>query len=249
MSLRLKLLLGFIIPSVMILVAGIWSSSQMRSLGRRVQAMLDENERSVQYTVKMNEALERLDSGVLLRLHGDGASYQAIYKVSTMDLLRALNDEQENITIPTEKEMVDTLATLIDAYLLALDSSGSAAPGNLDFYRVSMAPLFKRLKVVISDVRMLNSKAMYESSKLVASRAERAALPADLIIFAAVIFAMLFAWLTQLYVVAPTRLLLDAVKEWHLRGRFTPPRFESRDELNEMKEFLNMISLKSDEGQ
>jgi hypothetical protein len=85
---------------VMLLMAGVWSSSQMRSLGSRVQAMLDENERSIQYTVRMNEALERLDSGILLRLHGDEATWQAIYRESTTELRNALQDEQNNLTIP-----------------------------------------------------------------------------------------------------------------------------------------------------
>jgi methyl-accepting chemotaxis protein len=93
-----------------------------------------------------------------------------------------------------------------------------------------------------SNLRLMNSEQMYKTAQSVTDQASRAALPGDLIILAAVIFFLLFAWLTQLYIVKPLRLLINAVQNWKSKGQFEPPEIESKDEIEQLVNELKAIS-------
>jgi hypothetical protein len=242
MSLRLKLILGFAIPSLMLLVVGVWSSTQMRLLGSRVRDMLDMNERSIRAAVRMNEAIERLDSGVLLRLHGDEPRYQRIHTAAVIEFKDALGIAVNNITIPGEKELLDTLQLLSTTYLRIIDEMGST--GDLDNYWIAVFPVFRQMQQAISDLSLRNSEQMYSTAQGVTDRASRAALPGDLIIVAAVVFYLLFAWLTQYYVVRPIRLLLRSVDNWNRKGRFDAPQVETGDEIERLIAGLRDVSMR-----
>lgn len=47
MGLRIKILSGFLILAIMLCVAGVWSIYQFRSIGASVQALLDDNYKSI----------------------------------------------------------------------------------------------------------------------------------------------------------------------------------------------------------
>jgi len=240
MSLRFKLLLGFTMPALMLLSAGIWSSYQMRTIGNRVEEMLSENERSIGYAVKMMEALERLDSGVLLKIQGDEESFQRILSVSSVEFKQNLENAFGNITIPGEKEILDSLRYYSDRFFAVINEFQDNLA--LETYRMRMFPLFENTQQQISDLRYLNSQALYSVSREVIDRTNRAALPADLIILSAIVFMILFAWLTQAFIVNPLRRVLKAVTKWRKEGEFKPPELESDDELKALIQELSALS-------
>lgn len=63
-------MLGFLILALMLAVAGAVSIYELKTVGALVQALLDDNYRSITTAKKMTEALERQDSGILLLLSG-----------------------------------------------------------------------------------------------------------------------------------------------------------------------------------
>lgn len=70
MSLRFKIMSGFLILALMLAIAGIWSIYELNSFGTSAEDLLDENYRSIKAAEMMLEALERQDSGILLLLFG-----------------------------------------------------------------------------------------------------------------------------------------------------------------------------------
>jgi hypothetical protein len=243
MSLRLKLILGFFIPALMLLVAGFWSSYRIHSLGNQVSIMIDENERSIRYAVKMNEAIERLDSGVLLKIHGDEEAFQNIYKSAATDYHQAFELAQENITLPGEKELLDSLKLLSDEFFHAIEGIGST--DKMEYYRLAISPAFSKTQIAISNLRFFNTEAMYSTIQTIADQADRAALPGDLIILTAIIFMFLFAWLTQVYIVAPFRVILESVKRWGETGHLEDMEIETGDDFERLAKALHRISISS----
>ncbi|MEW6742255.1 MAG: hypothetical protein AB1486_05810 [Planctomycetota bacterium] len=241
MSLRLRLLLAFLLPSVMMVVAGIWSSYQMRSLGNWVTAMLDENDRSIRYAVTMREALERLETGLLLRMHGDDKAYEEVSSSAVTEFEEALRLAFANITIPGEGEILSAIDSGFKGFLSALEKTkGKDDP---DSFHLLVSPVFSGTKKAISDLRLLNTRAMYETAQNVIDRAARAALPGDLILLAAVVFALLFAWLIQLCYVRPFYHVLQAVERWCSTGRLEIRETEAGgNELSRLVQALQAVA-------
>ena len=61
MGLRTKILSGFLILTMMLVVAGIWSIYELTRVGTSVQRLLDDNYKSINAGKMMIEALERED--------------------------------------------------------------------------------------------------------------------------------------------------------------------------------------------
>ena len=61
MKIRLKILLGFIILAVMLIVAGVFSIHELTDIGASVQHLLDDNYQSINAAKIMIEGLERQD--------------------------------------------------------------------------------------------------------------------------------------------------------------------------------------------
>jgi HAMP domain-containing protein len=70
-----------------------------------------------------------------------------------------------------------------------------------------------------------------------------------MIIVAAVVFYVLFAWLTQLYMIRPLRRLLHAVETWKSKGRFEAPEAETDDEIGRLVSALRVVSRASNQGE
>ncbi|MBN1828231.1 MAG: PAS domain-containing sensor histidine kinase, partial [Deltaproteobacteria bacterium] len=70
MGIRTKILSAFFIMTIMLVLAGVWTIYEVRSVGSTVEQFLDENYRSITAAKSMIESLEREDSATLLLLLG-----------------------------------------------------------------------------------------------------------------------------------------------------------------------------------
>ena len=85
MGLRLKILSGFLILVVMLIIAGIWSIYELRTVGSSVQKLLDENYRSINAAKRMILALERdIDKRVVVYPNPD-------FHMEQFDILEIMN--------------------------------------------------------------------------------------------------------------------------------------------------------------
>jgi hypothetical protein len=106
MSLRFKILSGFLILALMLAIAGIWSIYELNSIGTSVQELLDDNYRSIKAAEMMTEALERQDSGILLLLLGKWEEGRRILDSADNLFEKGYQIAENNLTIPGERDFV-----------------------------------------------------------------------------------------------------------------------------------------------
>ena len=136
MKIRTKILLGFLILTVMLAAAGAYSIYELNMISTSVQKLLDENYRSINATKQMIEALEREDSGVLLLLLGRWKEGNLIIADAHKNFENAFDIASNNITITGEKAYVDKVSANYKAYRVNLDRPivGTQYEGNLRWY-------------------------------------------------------------------------------------------------------------------
>ncbi|MBU0754679.1 MAG: hypothetical protein KJ645_06035, partial [Planctomycetes bacterium] len=136
MGLRLKILSGFLILALMLLLAGAWSIHQMMSLGSSAQLLLDENYRSIHAAKTMLEALEREDSGLLFLLLGKWDEGRSIINSADGSFAESYEIAVNNITIQGEKELLETIRSSYDTFksLWIEPIVGTKKEGDLSWY-------------------------------------------------------------------------------------------------------------------
>ena len=190
MSLRAKLLLGYLVFIAALVLLGGWSAWHIRAMGKVSQRILADNYESVIAAQDMKESLERQDSAALFALLGEHerASTQLHEHRQRFDaaFVRAAN----NITEPGEPEVIEAIRhereayyALFDAFLIEIGRlSGDtdvdvATPAAIarrnSAYFTRLAPAFDRLRAHCDSLLHLNQGAMLAKAEAAAGVAQR----------------------------------------------------------------------------
>jgi PAS domain S-box-containing protein len=190
MNLRTKLLLGYLMFVTALIVLGGWSAWHLREMGGVSRNIIANNYDSVVAAQGMRESLDRQGSAVLFALLGrpDPALTQLAEERKRFDahFQRAAN----NITEPTEGEIIESIRQDRDAYYRLVDaflaqmrtsrrgaSTTPAAPG-MDAFDpggnfIRLEALFHQLQADCANLVQVNQRAMVAKSEAAAGVARR----------------------------------------------------------------------------
>jgi HAMP domain-containing protein len=246
MGLRWKFLSGFFILSAMLLLAGVWSIHQMRSIGASVQRILDENYRSIEAAKTMMESLEREDSAVLLLLLGKWDEGRALLDSADASFTGSLNFAEANTTIPGEEHHLaridSSYAAYKDAWIRPI--VGTKKEGDLDWYYGEVHPAFLAVKEAVNALLALNDDEMYETASALKDNANRAAMPGIVAVLSGFIFSLIFTYFVQLYVIGPLIRITDGVQNFADRQKPFDVKVETKDELGRLASALQTLCSK-----
>ena len=247
MGLRLKILFGFLILVVMLIIAGIWSIYELRIVGSSVQKLLDDNYMSINAAKRMIMALEREDSAVLLLLSGNWKEGRSILETGDEEFMEGLKKAKENVTIPGEKAYVDKIELRYSDYknLWIRPIVGTLHERDLDWYFKNVHSVFLEVKDTVEDLMTLNDQTMYKIASELKNRAHRAVMPGIVAILSALIFVIIFNYFINYYLVGPIVKITKGIRKFlDIREPFQV-EVETRDELfdmaNSIRELLEEV--------
>ena len=184
MSLRTKLLSGYLVFIVAIVALGGWSAWRLRDMGKVSRRIISENYDSVIAAQDMKENLERQDSAAVFALLG--ARERAIAQVREhrarfdADFNRAAN----NITEVGEPEIIaairrdrDTYYQMYDAFFARVNETGATNRNDeiseRGEYFSRIEPQFNKLRADCERLLQLNQRAMLAKSEAAGMVARR----------------------------------------------------------------------------
>jgi len=218
MSLRTKLLFGYLIFVAALVVLGGWSAWRLREMGGVSRRIIANNYDSVVAAQDMKESLERQDSAALFALLGQRQKAFAQLQEHRTRFDAAFQRAASNITEPGEAAIIETIRTERDAYyklfdqLLSdtdmpadlIDKSGEvvrkATPGETRgrvIYFQLLEPKFNKLRADCDHLLQLNQRAMQGKSEAAAGVAQlwfyRTLLFAGVLVVAGILLAFFLA--------------------------------------------------------
>src|SRR6185295_1374056 len=180
MSLRTKLLLGYLVFVGALVVLGGWSAWRLREMGGVSRRIIANNYDSVVAAQDMKESLERQDSAALFALlgaHDKASSQLRDYRVRfDADFRKAEN----NITEVGERDSIDAIRRDRDVYYQMFDAfmakvnATESAPNNAardeelterNEYFTRLEPQFNKLRAECEHLLQLNQRAMLAKSE------------------------------------------------------------------------------------
>jgi len=243
MGLRLKILSGFLILTLMLLIAGVWSIYEFTKVGMSVQGLLDDNYKSIDAAKMMTDALERQDSGILLLLLGKWEQGRSIVEPADAQFEQGFKIAQSNVTIAGEKAYVDAVESKYRIYrdLLIKPIVGTQHEGNLDWYFKSVHQAFLDVKLAVKRLMDLNDQAMYRTASELKSRAYRAIMPGVVAILSALIFTLIFNFFINYYVVSPIIKITAGIRQFIEQGEPLDVKIETNDELSRLLSSIQQL--------
>jgi two-component system, NtrC family, sensor histidine kinase KinB len=167
-TVRKKILLGYGASLLLIIVVLSWAVVLILRLGRASESILRENYQSIQSAENMIDAVERQDSATLLILLGYEAQGAAEFREHEAVFLQWLGRAKDNITIPGEQEIIDSLEKSYGRYLTEISNlqllfRADRARAATAYHEVVL-PLFRSILDTCIKLRDVNHETMYAAS-------------------------------------------------------------------------------------
>lgn len=194
---RQKIFIGYGASLVLMVLILAWAMFMILRLGRASESILRENYRSIQAAEHMIDAIERQDSAVLLYLLGYQEQGLKEFRENETAFLQWLGRARDNITIPGEKEIIDSIELNYTRYLGEVANlhlkGASDQPGAVNLYHESILPLFRSTRDTCVKLREINHETMYAASNHASRLSLQAVLSMAVIGSLSVIIGVIFS--------------------------------------------------------
>jgi NtrC-family two-component system sensor histidine kinase KinB len=241
-GLRQKLSLGFGGLLLIILIIGIQGIIEFRNLGHSIDVILRENYRSVVACQEMKEALERMDSGILLVLLGFGEEGNSLIRTNEALFEQALEVELNNITVPGEGEKTASLKEFFTRYLATLQSLRAQGQSNdlrQNRYFRELLPLFRQVKDTADEILRMNQNNMNEAHEKARRQAAFAQEQMYLFLLLGFLLAVTFMFFTGRWILRPINRLIRSTEEIRKGNLDLVVATDSRDEIGRLSGAFN----------
>ena len=244
LTIRRKILLAFGMLPVVLGLSGFWMLKDVDRLGRAIDVIMRENYRSVISCQKVNEALERVDSGLLYAFSGKMPS-DADFAKEVEIIEREWKAELSNLTVEREKEEAEAVQVDLTRYLGLLakfKESGKSVSDRVALYENDVYPLFAALKERIGGILTLNQERMHQASESARKKAERLFRFALGQFAACLVFLAIFGVLLTRWVQNPVRRLIDMAREIAGGNLSLAVDSQSDDEIGQLSRSFNSMA-------
>jgi len=249
MGLKKKILVGYGVAFALMGLVVVWAVVNLVSLGKATDAILRENYWSILAAENMVGELERQDSGMLLMFLGDARKGISQFRESEAVFLQWLARAKDNITVPGEAELVQTLDEDYARYrhqFSALTEVRGAeklpSDHSLNAYQELIYPLFAKVREACVRLRNLNEETMYAASIRADRVARRAIWSTTLVSASALMIALFFSlWLAE-RIARPLQRFMQASRQISLGDYSVQVPVEAGDELGRLAGEFNQMA-------
>ena len=244
LTLRGRIILTVVPLVVLQTILGVAGVVLLSHLGGRIDSILRENYDSIIAVERLNEALERIDSSFQFTLAGQEAKARAQYQQNWTIYREKLRLEQENITLPGEKELVGQLTGWTDRYQQQGDAFYARPahdPERLQSYfgPSGLLETFTEIKSCAVRISRLNQDNMEQASRAAKRTATVSVTGLVLGLAAAAILAAIFSRQTLGSVLKPIKAVTQSALGIGKGDLDQVVPYLSRDALGELAEAFN----------
>ena len=245
-SLKLKILAGFMLLIALLVVAGTVSVIEFLKLSHSVTALIEDNYKTIEASKKLQEALERKDSGVLLMLMGERDEGRAIINSASRNYANAFDVVKNNITETNEEYYIDRIDSLYNQFHSNVQQVlyNNIEQGNMAWYQANIYQSFSLVKHAVDELMELNQASMYEEATILKNKSHRAIMPGIVAIVGALVFSLLLSFFISKYYISPLSSLADAIKSFHPREKYLRSNIKSEDEIKKIETEVNNLIIR-----
>jgi signal transduction histidine kinase len=245
LGLRQKISLGFSALLIIIIVIGTQSILHLSKLGASIDVILRENYQSVIACQQMKEALERIDSGLLFTLLGDGRQGEELILKNEDVFEKALEVELNTITLPGESEKAARLKDLYSRYVGELDKvkdPAESAPTRREAYFSNLLPLFGQIKNQADEILQLNQQNMSDANDRARRSAKSARRQMYILLSVGTALAVIFVFFSRRWILRPIHRLIRSADEIRRGNLDLVVAADSRDEIGHLSAAFNAMA-------
>ncbi len=247
MKLKLKITFGFIIIAVMLFIAGAWSVVQVKFTGKSLRKTFDDNLAMIYEISNLNRALEIEQKALMLFLLDKKEESKRLLARSdsifaaTFSVIEKKNaNEREKKIISDIRKKYDSAKELTQL-LLAADADESN-----EIYLIKLKEVVEKTDKVVDEFQKYYEERLAELTERIDTEENRTITPGLVAMSAAIVFALLFSFFVNHYVVTPITVITKKVTDFTERGIPYDYETETEDEIHDLSESIRILTTKAE---
>ncbi len=243
MSIRVKILLGFLILTSMLFISGALLIFELTRQGKAVKLLISDSYQSIDYSKQMLDAIERQKNNLLYHIATKDSLINKELEEAVNQFNINLYNAGLNLTHKEERLIVDSISHYYKIYRQRSSKAMISNSFTLTNYLDSVQQVEIRTTKLIKKLMILNQEELYKSAAFHEASAQRAITPGLIVIITGILFTLIFTYLVNHYFVSPIIRITKAVNEYVKYKKTFDIPLETKDELYNLKESIsNLIS-------
>ncbi len=245
MRLKLKITFGFFIIAIMLFIAGAWSIVQVKSAQNFLEELLNNNLQKNLSSLHIYESLKKnYEAGILL----------STGKIKEGKTLLAKSDSLFNVTLQrlngvekdkAGKEIINKIfASHSELVNVKKTFSEYYAKGEISLFISRLYFSVKKVENNIKELQLFYIKKMEELKTKIGESEDKSITPGLVAMTAAILFAILFSFFVNHYIVTPIITIRKKVDDFTEKGIPYEYDLESQDEIAELSESIRILSTR-----
>jgi methyl-accepting chemotaxis protein len=242
-KLKLKILAGFMLLVALLVTAGAVSIFEFIKLSRSVDALIEDNYKTIEVSRTMLEALERKDSGILLLILGQRDEGKEIIQSAEIAFNSAFTIAKNNITETNEDKYIANIESLYTKFKKEVDEiiTDKSKMYDIGWYQGTIYQTFLEVKHAVDELMTINQNSMYAEASILKEKSHRAIMPGIVAIIGALVFSVLLSFFISKYYVTPLSDLTEAIKTYHPREKYLRSSIKTEDEIKKIEDEVNNL--------
>lgn len=242
-KLRHKIFVGILLLAILLAASGSMILYQFMVLNKSINALIEENYKTIQAGQTMLESLEREDSGILLLAMGEWTEGREILNKADSTFQASFRIAQNNLTEENEDQYVARIWKNYNAFKDAWQRPivGTEKEGNIEWYTTEIHASFIEAKSAVSELIKLNQNSMYGEALIIKERSYRAIMPGIVAIAAVILFAFIFNFFLSVSLVNPVKKLIQSAKNFKPNQRSFSAGLKVDDEFKELEDAIQQV--------
>lgn len=242
MKLKYKVLSGFLILAIMLIIAGTWSILQVRFFGNQLEEIISNNYEKIESVKSLREYLVTTDRDIFLSYLA-GKKIKEFKEGNNSFKLLIKNYRRKN-TENKEDSLLNSVEKAFDEYILSWKYSDQQAlnSSKIEWYNSNIAPLYNKTFMSVEKLISYDTQTFLKTSSDIRNISKRATIPGIVAIIAAIVFALLFNYFANHYIIKPIETLRKQIDDFIEKGvplKFTPL---TDDEIAKLADSIHLLT-------
>jgi len=242
MSLRVKILLSFLILVIMLFIAGMWSIYEFYRIGASVETILEKNYQKVDSAKRIKYLFEKQITFVLNFIINKNIDDEVLTK-NNSEINRIMNELKSDTQSEDEKKLLNLMSEEYHNFENIFEELSNIEKSNSIewFYQKPFQNQSNFIEAVDKFIT-LNNSAISKEFITLRQQANRSIMPGLVAIVSALFFTFLFNYFLNYYLIKPLVSITNSVKKMTDTSIPFEIKVETNDELAKLAEAINSLS-------
>ena len=239
MGIRKKILFGFLVIGIVLLLSGVIAIYEFVRMRNTVHTLVADNIKSINTSNLLLEITDEYNFS-LLRSMGEPESADIPDINQDTRFRDYLENAMAKYTDVAEQNMADSVVYAYTAYIHVMKEAPMIWRGNYQdrrsWYFDRMYPVYMKLRGYIQKLILLSQKALTENSYNLSDSFYRSLMPCVVAVGVGIVLVILFVYFINFYFINPILLITRGISNYMMYRKSYNVTFENTDELQELNQ-------------